>query len=223
MGRGFRFLHLFLGVELVHGLLDAGGGEREHHLHGLVDGGLDGGFHLVGGELAQHVFDLVALCEVVADAEAEAREVAVAEGFDDVVEAVVGASAAFGAHPQPAGGQVDVVADDEDVLRRHVLMVHPVADGLAAEVHVGGGHGQDERASLVLPLGDVGVPVGAEGCRQLLSQRVHHLKTDVVARAGILVLSISQPEYDEFSTIFHFSKFRVQKYNFLRKMNGTFL
>ena len=219
MAGRFWFLFNLLCVELVHGVLDARRGERKHHLHGLVDGGLDGSLHLIGGEFAQDVLNLVSLGEVVADAEAEAWEVGVAEGFDDVVEAVMGTAAAFGAHPEPSGRQVDVVADDEDVLLRHALVIHPIADGFAAEVHISGGHGQNERTSFVLPFGDVGVPVGAEGHRQFLRQCVHHLETDVVACAGILVLSVSETEYDEFFAIFHLSKIRVQKYNFLRNPN----
>ena len=206
MSRAFCLLIGFLCVELVHGGLDACRGEGKDHLHRLVNSGLDGALHFVGGKLAKHVFYLIALGEVMPHTETESREVAVAKGLDDMIQAVMGTATPFGAHPEPARRQVDIIADNEDILLRDILALHPVSDGLATEVHVCGGHRQNQRASLVFAFGNIGVPIGAKCGRQLLRQCVHHLKTYIVAGPGILILRIPQPKNKELPVVFHLSK-----------------
>ena len=121
------------------------------------------------------------------------------------------AAAAFSSHAKLSGRQVDVVADDQNVVFLHLLMLHPVFHGLATQVHIGGGHHQDERAALVFPLRHVGMTVGAKSDRQFLRQSINYLKTNIMTSASILVFSVPQPEYDEFSAIFHYTKFELAK------------
>ena len=153
---------------LAHGALEARSGERKHHLGGGLYGRLYRISQLLLVEPSQHVLDLVALREIMAHTEAQAREVAISYPLDDVVQTIVRAAAAFPTHPELSGRQVDVVADDQNVVFLHLLVLHPVFHGLAAQVHIGGGHHQDERASLVFPLRYVGVAVGAKRDRQFL-------------------------------------------------------
>ena len=81
----------------------------------------------------------------------------------DVGEAVMAAVAAGAPQAQRAKGEVDIVADDQQVVHREVQFLQPVTDGIAAEVHVGGGLEEVELPALVMDDGHVAVSSGFEG------------------------------------------------------------
>lgn len=210
------FLVGFFRIKLIHGLLQAGSGEREHHFHGGVDGGLDGVFHFLPFKSPENVFDLIALREIVSHAETKAGEIGMPQCFDDVAESVVGAAAAFGAHAEGSRRKVDVIANHEDVFRRDVLVLHPVADCFAAEIHISRGKRQYEGAAFVPAFGNVGVAVGAKSDPQFFGDGINHFKTNVVPCAGIFVLRVAQTENDEFPAVFHFLFFKLQNYETIK-------
>ena len=168
------------------------------------------GFLLIG-EAAEDVIDLLTGEEVVADAEAEAGILLRAEDLRDMFQSVVTAVAAAGFHAQLSEGQADVIDADEEVLQLDLLLLHPIAHGIAAEVHEGAGFeeyeltaldadARDEAVAAVLPYGLLAL-VFVDGS----SKGVDHTETDVVACAFVFGSDITKTDDKEF---FHRNKNR---------------
>lgn len=86
----------------------------------------------LGGGLSLSVaMEIVAEVEVVVSAEAEAGEVFSAEVGDDGFEAIIAASGAFLAEAELAEGEIEVVADHEDVGGSDFVKTSESLDGLA--------------------------------------------------------------------------------------------
>ena len=100
---------------------------------------------------------------------------------NDVLQSVVSSIAAPPTEPDRPQGEVEVVAHDDEVLDRQVELVHPVADGITAEVHVRGGFEQGELPALEGDLRDV--PVALRGKRSIgcLCPGIQYHKTDIVS------------------------------------------
>lgn len=71
---------------------------------------------------------------VVPRAEAEAREIGRMEIFGDGLEAVVTTAAAFGAVAETVEWEIEIVADDEDVLEGDFVEIGEFGDGAAGVV-----------------------------------------------------------------------------------------
>lgn len=89
-----------------------------------------------GGEAAEDEVDVAkgAAEVVVAGAEAKAREIGGVERFGDGFETVVATAATFGAVARGAEGEVEIVADDEDVLEGDFVEIDELLDGAAGIV-----------------------------------------------------------------------------------------
>ena len=92
--------------------------------------------------------------------------------------AAVAAPAAETDRPQ---GEVEVVADDDEILDAQMELVHPVTDGVAAEVHVSGGFEQGELPAFEGDLRDVAVALRGERSIGCLSPGIQYHKTDIVS------------------------------------------
>lgn len=180
-------------VESVHRALQPRRAERKDGLGGRSDS--PGQRRpLVGRPFAEHVVYLKAFGKVAPDTEAKPRIVAVAEQLGDAFEPVVSAVAAFGPDADRAERQRDVVDDDQQVLLRDLFGFQPVADRLAAQVHVGRRLQQHERPSLVPELGDRAVAARCKDGARLGCQCVGHFESYVMPGFGVLGADIAQPD-----------------------------
>ena len=180
-------------IDLIHGLTDAhegpGACAGDDFLRQLGDL-----FFLLFGELAQHEIDLPPLREFVADADAETRPLLAFEQLGDILQAVVSAVAAGGAQAEGAEGEVDVVADDEDVVQLDAELLLPVADGVAAQVHICGRLEQVELAAFVAYERHVAVAAGLENDIGCLSPGIQYHKADVVSRGGVFGTDVAESD-----------------------------
>ena len=104
------------------------------------------------------------------------------------------AVAAAHAHPDRTERQVQVVADDDDPLRRDVHLVHPVTDGVAAEVHVCGRLEEDQFPSPVGALGYAAVTPAFENKIGCLGPGIQYHKSHVVPGRSVLSADVSQSD-----------------------------
>ena len=183
---------IVIGHSQVHALQT----EAFHGLGGQLEPLVHHG-ELFGRKLAQHPVHLTAAREFVADAEAQAGVLLCAEHLTDAPQTVVPALAAGGLEAQVAEGQRQIVDGYEQVLQGNVALVHPVAHGVAAQVHVGGGLEQDEFIAPQGHLGDKAVALVLEGDACLGCQSVDDAKSDVVACLPVLVADVSQARYEK--------------------------
>src|SRR5262249_13523726 len=102
---------------------------------------------------------------------------------------------------QPAQGQVDVVADHQQVFQRQLVEVHHLPHTSAAQVHEGLRLDQEHLLLALVKLGDLGLkavlePRGTGAGRH----GVHDGEPDVVPGARVAVSGVAQAHDD-----FHFS------------------
>ena len=181
------------GIELIHGRADAhespGADARDDLLRQLGDL-----LFLLVGEVAQHEVDLLPLGEVVADADTQARPLLALQELGDVLQAVVAAVGAGGAKAQCPEGEVDVVADNQNVIQLDAELLLPVADSVAGEVHVGGGLEEVEFAPFVADERHVAVAAGLENDIGCLSPGIQYHKADVVSRGGVFGTDVAESD-----------------------------
>ena len=109
-----------------------------------------------------------------------------------MAQAVVARLAARGLQAQGAKGKRQIVHDDEHVFQGDVLLFHPVAHGVAGEVHIRGGLEQNKPLVLQAHFGHS--PVAAVFKKDIgrLGQGVQYSETYVVARVGIFGSDVAQ-------------------------------
>ena len=146
---------------------------------------------LLGGEGTQHEVDLRAAREVVAQSDAQAR-IVLAYELLYVAQAVVRAGAAARLEAQGAQGQRQVVGDDEQAVLVDVLLVEPVAHGVAAQIHIGGGLEQEELASAHTALGHIAVAAVVENNIGRFCESVQYHIADVVAGGAVFGAGVAQ-------------------------------
>ena len=154
---------------------------------------------ILGAELAEHKVGLCTTGKVVADTKLQAGIVLPYE-LGDVLEAVVAAIATLGSESERAGRQREVIDHHEHILEGDILFLQPIAHGIAAEIHEGGGLEQRD-------LGILHTHVGYEAialvfpCRiSRFGQSIYHTESDVVARAVVFIARITQAD----NQVFHF-------------------
>ena len=96
--------------------------------------------------------------------------------------------------------QCDVVHDYKDVVRVDAFLVSPIAHGITAEVHVSGGLKQHEL--LVFEAHACDVAVTFRGKRNIgrLCKGVQCHKANVVARCGVFLAYVAEPNNEVFHT-----------------------
>ena len=152
------------------------------------------GLGVVGRELAQHpVGQIVVRAGLCAHADADAGEVLAAEAGDDALEAVVAARRAGGPDAQLAGVLGDVVAQDDDVVRRDLEEARQRADGVAREIHISQGLQEHDLVAVYLALPPQALKLGlGDGDAPLAGQIVQRGKACVVTGAVVFRLRISE-------------------------------
>jgi hypothetical protein len=178
-------------VVVVHGELDAAQREGFDGFAGL-GGALLEQRCLVVAELAEHEVCLMAARELVADAEAQAGVLVGAEALGDALQTVVAALASGGLHAQGAQGQGDVVADHQQPLEVYLLLLDPVAHGVAAEVHVGRGFEENEFVASQPHLSHGSVALVLKHGSGFCRQRVDHAESYVVAGTDVFVAYVAE-------------------------------
>ena len=156
---------------------------------------------LAGAQLLKHVVGDSHLAGRVADAGADAAEVAAAHLVDDGAQAVVTGVAAAHLNTHVAGGNIELVVDYEQLLGLDLVLATELGDGAARGIHVRLRLDQhnlalatlflsivdiDERdlgACLVFPVRDAG----------LTGQLVDCFEASVVAGLGILIARVAKP------------------------------
>jgi len=147
-------------------------------------------------ESSEHEIHLPSLLELVPHTYAHTGKGGRLQEELDVLEPVVAAVAPRSPHPESPEGEVEVVANDHNSLDGHILLLHPIADGIAAEVHKGGG--LDEVKFPPLEPEECMIPVTSRrendiGC---LSPSIQYHKTYVVPRLCIFAPHVSKAEYE---------------------------
>ena len=130
ISRGMRLLP----VIALHALFDAELEVAFHKGRHLGDGLFENGA-VFGRELREHPVTQVEFRGALAHAEADAREL-VAHVLDDVPKPVLAAVTAVLAAADAAHVQVDIVAEDEQMVGLHLVPGHQGLHGFAREVHV---------------------------------------------------------------------------------------
>ena len=109
------------------------------------------------------------------------------------------AVAAALAYADFAERQSKVVADDEKMVERNFLLLHPIGHGLSTQIHIGGWLDEDKGAASRFHLGAIGVTNLAKSSIGRLSQSVQYFKSYVVAGVGVFGADVAQP----YNQIFH--------------------
>ena len=123
-------------VVLVHRVVDALQDKALDDINGHVYGRLQH-LHVIVGVVAEHPVDLSASWIVVADTHTQTCEV-LSDELHDMPQTVMPAIAAVGFQSEVAQGQCHVVADDEQSALVDLLLIEPIAHGIATEIHESG-------------------------------------------------------------------------------------
>ena len=134
---------------------------------------------------------MCALAEIVAYAKTQACIVLCAKHLLDMSQSVVSAIATLFAHAYAAEWQIQVIYQYQHVLHRNLLLLQPVSNGIAAEVHVGGRLEQDDLSTLDAATRHKTVSFVFPRSILALSKSVQHHKTNIMTRIGILAAYVS--------------------------------
>ena len=191
-------LVLSAGVVGIHRPLDALQGKAADHLGGK-DGEVGPLSLLLFVKGAEDIVDLPPLGIVGADAKSETCVLCAPKRCLDMLQAVVPAGATLSADAKFAKGDIQVIDDDEEVLLRDILLLHPVADGITAEIDVGGGLEEDEDLILDPHLGNHAVALVLKGDTSLLCQRAQDAEAGIVSGVTVLGAGIADPHDQVFA------------------------
>ncbi|MNE63427.1 hypothetical protein D3C80_1587770 [compost metagenome] len=128
---------------------------------------------------------------------------------DQAADAVLTRGAAAGLHAEAAGGQVDLVVEDDDLAGFDLVEARRLADRAAALVHIGLRlHQQDlDRAvgAIDLALADDGLELGPLGTEAPAARDlVHGHEADVVAVLFVFGARIAQTGDDDHADLMPF-------------------
>ena len=178
-------------IKLIHRDVYSGEDEALDDLHTQVDGGLES-LQLFIGITAENPVNLHATGKVIADAHAQTGIVLTNELLD-MSKAVVTAVRTIGLQAELSQGQRHIVADDEQPRLVDVLLVQPIAHGIAAEVHERGGLQKEHFPSLDRRLGHKAIaPVVKMNIIGCLSKSIQYHKPCIVAGQFVFVTDITQ-------------------------------
>ncbi len=95
--------------------------------------------------------------------------------------------------------QSQIVANDEKMVERNFLLLHPVGHSLSAQIHVSGWLDENKSAAARFHLRAIGVTNLAKSSIGRLSQGIQYFKSYVVAGVGVFSADVAQP----YNQIFH--------------------
>src|SRR6266545_1812084 len=176
-----------------------------HQVDSGVGGALQEHGEVLGLALGNRLEDVVGRVLAAgraADADADPEELRRAERLDDVLQAVVAGRAAAAADLQLAGGQVDLVVDDDDPLQRRLVPAGEQRGRPARLVDVAGRPGEHDALVAVADLGHLRAVAGPLqlGARPLRQPGDHH-RPGVVPGARILVVGVAQTDDEPGSAV----------------------
>ena len=116
-------------------------------------------------------------------------------------QAVVPRLAARGLEAQFAERQGEVIAHHQHALHGNFLLVHPVAHGVARQVHIRRRFQKDKRLVLHFQGRDEPIALVLKNNIGRPGEGVQYTESDIVTGAGIFVADIAQPHNQEI----HFS------------------
>ena len=148
---------------------------------------------VVGVEGTEYKIHLPASGKVVADAEFQAVVLLRAQGLGYVAQSVVAAVGSALSHADGAYGQTEVVGNDEQPFERYLFLLHPIADGKAGEVHVGGRLEEDKFLVLYPHVGDETVSSVLKNDIGRPCEGVQYSESDIVAGAIVFGSDVTQP------------------------------
>ncbi len=152
--------------------------------------------------MPQHIVYLSATRESIAYPNPDAAVIRCAQDLVYVSQTVVSAVAPFLTHTYAANRESKIIADDYEILFLDVLLLQPVADSLAAEIHVSGWFQENQFAASVRDFSNASKTVRLEDRTGIFSKIVHNHEADVVASAGIFRTDVSKSCYEIFSCHF---------------------
>lgn len=151
-----------------------------------------------GGEAAEHPIDLPSFGEIATDAEAESGETFATALGGDILEPVMSACRSFGAHTKRSEGECDIVTYDEYVIERNLLGLHPVADGIAREVHVRVGLENFENLVFESEFAGRSIAIFMQLGIVSLCEGICYAKSDVVTCSVIFFSDIAESDDEKF-------------------------
>lgn len=179
---------------------------------------------MLRGETSEDIIDLSATGEIATDAETESGIVGIAEFGSDVFQAVVSGIATAATHAYSAEGESEVVDDDEKILKREFLLIHPESDGHATEIHKCRWLEYEEFAVFYFDFSHVAVSAGVEVSAGLGHESVGHHKSDVVTCIYVFRADVAEPDNEEtFHSILIYCESRLRRHfvNALRVIEAT--
>lgn len=156
-------------------------------------------------ELAQHEVHLSSTGEVVADAKLEAVVGLRAKHLCYVLQPVVTSVGSSLPHAYGAHGQREVIYYDEHTFYGYLFLLQPIADGVAREIHVGGGLEQDEFLVFHFHVCHETVSLVLKNDIGRLGEGVQYSESNVVAGALVLGADVAQSHNQVFHLFFSFS------------------
>ena len=97
-------------------------------------------------------------------------------------------------HTQGTERESQIVYDHQDTFKRNVLFVHPVPDGVSAQVHVGGRFQKHQLLPFQREGSHSAVAFVLKNKIGRLSQGVQYSKTYIVTGSGIFASDIAQTD-----------------------------
>src|SRR5438105_13145451 len=141
------------------------------------------------------MIDEIAALALGVNTETDAREVFRFDLRDDRSHAVVRPRSTGRPDANPAERQVDVVVDDDEILRLQAVALQQAPHRMTAVVHERSGSRNGDAQRAKRSFGDAGISglrleFGTHPFREAASDLV----ADVMARAGVLLAGIAQPD-----------------------------
>ena len=118
-----------------------------------------------------------------------------------MLQTVVAGRTAVGLHAYGADGKAEVVHHDQEVLQGNLFLLHPVAYGISAQVHVGAGLEQHQLGVLGAAMRHKAIPLVLERGLAGLRQRVHDVETDVMTCAFVFRSDVSETHNEVFHIV----------------------
>lgn len=109
-----------------------------------------------------------------------------------MLQAIMAGITAFGPKSDFSKGQGQVIEQDQEVFLRNVLLLHPVINRFATQIHECGGFDKDDLAAPEFEGGHKGVPPWLKNNVGRLCKGVQHHPANVMAGFLVLWTGISQ-------------------------------
>ena len=173
----------------------------------------DGG-DVVVAPFAEHKIHLSAAWKIVANAKTQTRIILSAKMFSDTFETIVSSLRTLATHPDSAKRQREVVNDDEYILQRNILLLHPIIDSPARKVHISSRLDKHQLSATALRLSHRRETSNIKNSARLLRKGVEHHKTNIVSRILVLGTNVAKSNNKIFHNKYVFKNQAITPYYF---------